>query len=186
MWADFTGWISEKWQGVCDFLSGAGEFWGGVWDTVTSGVEQFKSDVASKWEGFKQDASNAWENIKSTVSEKAQGAADWVSDKWNTLQTATQTYFGRHRFHCTKRHEHSKAGGQQRGSALQAALSGDWSTAKTEAANAFNAIRDNISQKMDQRAAKRRARRRCHRQQAWLSGLGARRSTACSTACATS
>ena len=149
MWADFTGWISEKWQGVCDFLSGAGEFWGGVWDTVTSGVEQFKSDVASKWEGFKQDASNTWENIKSTVSEKAQGAADWVSDKWNTLQTATQTYFGGIASTVQNDMNTAKQVGSSAGSALQAALSGDWSTAKAEAANAFNAIRDNISQKMD-------------------------------------
>ena len=149
MWADFTGWISEKWQGVCDFLSGAGEFWGGVWNTVTSGVEQFKSDVASKWEGFKQDASNAWENIKSTVSEKAQGAADWVSDKWNTLQTATQTYFGGIASTVQNDMNAAKQVGSSAGSALQAALSGDWSTAKAEAANAFNAIRDNISQKMD-------------------------------------
>lgn len=149
MWADFTGWISEKWQGVCDFLSGAGEFWGGVWNDVTSGVEQFKSDVASKWEGFKQDASNAWENIKSTVSEKAQGAADWVSDKWNTLQTATQTYFGGIASTVQNDMNTAKQVGSSAGSALQAALSGDWSTAKAEAANAFNAIRDNISQKMD-------------------------------------
>ena len=149
MWADFTGWISEKWQGVCDFLSGAGEFWGGVWNDVTSGVEQFKSDVASKWEGFKQDASNAWENIKSTVSEKAQGAADWVSDKWNTLQTATQTYFGGIASTVQNDMNTAKQVGSSAGSALQAALSGDWSTAKAEAANAFNAIKDNISQKMD-------------------------------------
>lgn len=149
MWADFTGWISEKWQGVCDFLSGAGEFWGGVWNDVTSGVEQFKSDVASKWEGFKQDASNAWENIKSTVSEKAQGAADWVSDKWNTLQTATQTYFGGIASTVQNDMNTAQQVGSSAGSALQAALSGDWSTAKAEAANAFNAIKDNISQKMD-------------------------------------
>ena len=149
MWADFTGWISEKWQGVCDFLSGAGEFWGGVWNDVTSGVEQFKSDVASKWEGFKQDASNAWENIKSTVSEKAQGAADWVSDKWNTLQTATQTYFGGIASTVQNDMDTANQVGSSAGSALQAALSGDWSTAEAEAANAFNAIKDNISQKMD-------------------------------------
>lgn len=149
MWADFTGWISEKWQGVCDFFSGAGDFFGGIWNNVTSGVEQFKSDVASKWEGFKQDASNTWENIKSTVSEKAQGAADWVSDKWNTLQTATQTYFGGIASTVQNDMNTAKQVGSSAGSALQAALSGDWSTAKAEAANAFNAIRDNISQKMD-------------------------------------
>ena len=149
MWSDFTGWISEKWQGVCDFLSGAGEFWGGVWNDVTSGVEQFKSDVASKWEGFKQDASNAWENIKSTVSEKAQGAADWVNEKWNNLITNTQTAFGAVKSTVQNDLNTAKEAGSHAGSALQAALSGDWSTARSEAASAFGTIRDNISQKMD-------------------------------------
>lgn len=149
MWADFTGWISEKWQGVCDFFSGAGDFFGGVWDTVTSGIEGFKNDVSSKWEGFKQDASNTWENIKGTVTEKAKGAADWVSDKWNTLQAATKTYFGGIASTVQADMNTAKQVGSSAGSALQAALSGDWSTAKAEAANAFNAIKDNISQKMD-------------------------------------
>lgn len=149
LWADFTGWISEKWQGVCDFFSGAGDFFGGVWDSVTSGVENFKNDVASKWEGFKQDASNTWENIKSTVSEKAKGAADWVSDKWNTLKQNTATYFGGIAQTVQNDMNTAKQVGSSAGSALQAALSGDWSTAKAEAANAFSAIKDNISQKMD-------------------------------------
>lgn len=149
MWADFTGWISEKWQGVCDFFSGAGDFFGGIWNDVTSGVEQFKSDVASKWEGFKQDASSTWENIKSTVSEKAQGAADWVKDKWNTLSTATKTYFGGIASTVQKDMATAQQVGSSAGSALQAALSGDWATAKSEAANAFNAIKSNISEKMD-------------------------------------
>lgn len=149
MWADFTGWISEKWQGVCDFLSGAGEFWGGVWNDVCIGVDNFKNVVANAWDGFKQDASSAWENIKGTVTEKATGAADWVSDKWNTLQTATQTYFGGIASTVQNDMNTAKQVGSSAGSALQAALSGDWSTAKAEAANAFNAIKDNISQKMD-------------------------------------
>lgn len=149
LWADFTGWISEKWQGVCDFFSGAGDFFGGVWDSVTSGVENLKNDVASKWEGFKQDASNTWENIKSTVSEKAKGAADWVSDKWNTLKQNTATYFGGIAQTVQNDMNTAKQVGSSAGSALQAALSGDWSTAKAEAANAFSAIKDNISQKMD-------------------------------------
>lgn len=149
MWADFTGWISEKWQGVCDFFSGAGEFFGGVWETVTTGVEDFKNDVSSKWENFKTDASNAWENIKSTVSEKAQGAADWVSDKWNTLKTNTATAFGAVKSTVENDLNTAKEAGSHAGSALQAALSGDWATARSEAASAFSTIRDNISSKMD-------------------------------------
>lgn len=93
MWADFTGWIAEKWQAVCDFFDGAGDFFGSAWESVTTGVETFKSDVAAKWEGFKTDAGNAWESIKGTVSEKAQSAADWAADRWNTLKANTATAF---------------------------------------------------------------------------------------------
>lgn len=149
MWSDFTGWISEKWQGVCDFFSGAGDFFGGVWDSVTSGVENFKNDVSSKWEGFKTDASNAWENVKSTVSEKAQGAADWVSDKWNTLKTNTANAFSAVKSSVEKDMNTAKEAGSHAGSALQAALSGDWATAKSEAASAFSTIKNGINEKMN-------------------------------------
>jgi phage-related minor tail protein len=149
MWSDFTGWISEKWQGVCDFFSGAGDFFSDTWNNVTTGVENFKNDVSSKWEGFKSDASNAWENVKSTISEKAQGAADWVSEKWNNLKTNTQTAFGAVKSTVQNDLNTAKEAGSHAGSALQAALSGDWSTARSEAASAFGTIRDNISQKMD-------------------------------------
>lgn len=148
MWADFTGWISEKWQGVGDFFSGAGDFFGGVWDTVTSGIEGFKNDVSSKWEGFKQDASNTWENIKSTVSEKAQGAADWVSEKWSNLKQNTATAFGDVKSTVENDLNTAKEAGSHAGSALQSALSGDWATARSEAASAFSTIRSNIDEKM--------------------------------------
>lgn len=148
MWADFTGWISEKWQGVGDFFSGAGDFFGGVWDTVTSGIEGFKNDVSSKWEGFKQDASNTWENIKSTVSEKAQGAADWVSEKWNNLKQNTAAAFGAVKSTVENDLNTAKEAGSHAGSALQSALSGDWATARSEAASAFSTIRSNIDEKM--------------------------------------
>lgn len=149
MWSDFTGWISEKWQGVCDFFSGVGDFFSDTWNNVTTGVENFKNDVSSKWEGFKSDASNAWENVKSTISEKAKGAADWVSEKWNNLKTNTQTAFGAVKSTVQNDLNTAKEAGSHAGSALQAALSGDWSTARSEAASAFGTIRDNISQKMD-------------------------------------
>lgn len=149
MWADFTGWISEKWQGVQDFLSGAGEFFGGVWENVTTGVETFKNDVATKWESFKTDAGNAWENIKSTVSEKAQSAADWVSEKWSTLKTNTETAFSAVKSTVENDLNTAKEAGSHAGSALQAALSGDWATAKSEAASAFGTIKNSINEKMN-------------------------------------
>lgn len=149
MWADFTGWISEKWQGVCDFFSGAGEFFGGVWDSVCAGVDSFKNDVGNAWESMKQGASDTWNNIKDTAGNLAQGACDWVSEKWNALKENTATYFGGIKTVVQNDLNTAKEVGSSAGSALQAALSGDWSTAKAEAANAFNAIRSNISEKMN-------------------------------------
>lgn len=127
MWADFTSWISEKWQAICDFLAGAGEFFGGVWDTVSSGVQGFCDDVGAKWEGFKQGASDTWSNIKEGAATYFGGIKD---DIMGNLETAQQF-------------------GSSAGSALQAALSGDWSTAQAEAANAFGAIKGSIDERMD-------------------------------------
>lgn len=67
MWSDFTGWISEKWQGVQNYLSGAGEFFGGVWEDVKSGVSDFVSRVGEKWENLKANTSNAFSGIKQTI-----------------------------------------------------------------------------------------------------------------------
>lgn len=67
MWSDFTGWISEKWQGVQNYLSGAGEFFGGVWEDVKRGASDFVSGVGEKWENLKANTSNAFSGIKQTI-----------------------------------------------------------------------------------------------------------------------
>ncbi len=67
MWSDFTGLISEKWQGVQNYLSGAGEFFGGVWEDVKSGASDFVSGVGEKWENLKANTSNAFSGIKQTI-----------------------------------------------------------------------------------------------------------------------
>ena len=149
LWADFTGFLSNAWQGVCDFFSGAGEFFGGVWNSVCEGAQNFANDLGSKWESLKQGASDTWENIKSTVSEKAQGAADWVSEKWETIKSNTATAFEGVKQTVQADMDTAKTVASSAGAGLQAALSGDWATAKAEAANAFGAIKDNISSKMD-------------------------------------
>lgn len=88
MWADFTGWISEKWQGVCDFLGGAGEFWGGVWGEVTSGVEDFKSDVAGKWSTLESNAQAYFGGIAATVQNDMNTAKQVGSSAGSALQAA--------------------------------------------------------------------------------------------------
>lgn len=160
MWTNFTGWISEKWQAVCDFFSGAGEFFGGVWDAVTTGIGDFVGGVGQKWEELKQGASDTWENIKqgasdawgnisSTVGGFAQGIVDGVGDWWNSLTGNTSENFAEIASTVQEDMRSAQEIGGSAASALQAAMAGDWETAKSQASEAFNGIRDGIGAKLD-------------------------------------
>lgn len=159
MWSDFTGWISEKWQGVQVFFAGVPEFWGGIWEQVSTGVSDFCTGVGEKWEQLKQGASDAWENVKNTISEKANAAKDaagnaWenlktgASNAWENLKTNTASAFQNIAQNVQNDMNTAKTVGSSAAGALQAAMNGDWNTAKSQAANAFNAIRSNISDKL--------------------------------------
>lgn len=159
MWSDFTGWISEKWQGVQDFFAGVPEFWGGIWEQVSTGVSDFCTGVGEKWEQLKQGVSDAWENVKNTISEKANAAKDaagnaWenlktgASNAWENLKTNTASAFQNIAQNVQNDMNTAKTVGSSAAGALQAAMNGDWNTAKSQVANAFNAIRSNISDKL--------------------------------------
>lgn len=137
MWSDFTGWISEKWQGVQDFFAGVPAFWQGVWDGVTGKCEEVKNSLADKFNGIQQSASNAWEGLKSTAS-----------DTWSNLQTAAVEKFGAIRDSVQNDMQTAQIVGSSAAGALQSVLNGDWEQARNQASNAFDAIRDNISTKL--------------------------------------
>lgn len=137
MWSDFTGWISEKWQGVQDFFAGVPAFWQGIWDGITGKAEEVKNDLGAKFDGIKEGASNAWENLKTNAS-----------DAWGNLQSAASEKFGAIKDSIRNDMQTGLEAGSSSAKALQAAMNSDWSTAKTEAANAFNLIKDNITNKL--------------------------------------
>lgn len=137
LWSDFTGWISEKWQGVQDFFAGVPAFWQGIWDGITGKAEEVKNDLGAKFDGIKEGASNAWENLKTNAS-----------DAWGNLQSAASEKFGAIKDSIRNDMQTGLEAGSSSAKALQAAMNGDWSTAKTEAANAFNLIKDNITNKL--------------------------------------
>lgn len=137
MWSDFTGWISGKWQGVQDFFAGVPAFWQGIWDGITGKAEEVKNDLGAKFDGIKEGASNAWENLKTNAS-----------DAWGNLQSAASEKFGSIKDSIQNDMQTGLEAGSSSSKALQAAMNGDWSTAKTEAANAFNLIKDNITSKL--------------------------------------
>lgn len=160
MWSDFTGWISEKWQAVQDFFAGVPEFWGGIWEQVSTGVsdfctgvgekwEQLKQGASDTWENLKQGASDAWSNIKNTALEFGGGLVEGVSNWWNNLTGNTDSAFGQIASTVQNDMNTAQTVGSSAAGALQAAMNGDWETAKSQAANAFNAIKDNISTKLD-------------------------------------
>ena len=127
LWSEFTGWISEKWQGVQDFFAGVPDFWSGVWDGITGKAEEVKNSLGEKFEGIKQGASDAWENLKSNASEKFGAIRDSIQTDMNT----------------------GKVAGSAASNALKAAMNGDWDAAKSQASIAFQAIQSNIQTKMD-------------------------------------
>ena len=138
MWSDFTGWITEKWQGVQDFFDGVPAFWQGIWDGITGKAEEAKNDLGEKFDGIKEGASNAWENMKTNAS-----------DAWGNLQSAASEKFGSIKDSIQNDMQTGLEIGSSSSKALQAAMNGDWSTAKTEATNAFNLIKDSITNKLN-------------------------------------
>ena len=127
LWSDFTGWISEKWQGVQDFFAGVPEFWSGIWDGITGKAAEVKNSLGEKFDGIRQGASDAWENLKSNASEKFGAIRD-------SIQTDMET---------------GKVVGSSASNALKAAMNGDWDAAKSQTGIAFQAIQSNIQTKMD-------------------------------------
>lgn len=137
LWSGFTGWISEKWQGVQNFFAGVPVFWQGIWDGITGKCEEVKNSLADKFNGIQQSASNAWEGLKTSAS-----------DTWSNLQIAAVEKFGAIRDSIQNDMQTAQIVGSSAAGALQSVLNGDWEQARNQASNAFDAIKDNISTKL--------------------------------------
>ena len=148
-WSDFTGWVTDKWEGVQSFFAGVPAFWSGVWDDVTGRASDFVSDVGKKWEDLKSKTSNAWNNIKTTTGNLAQGAFSTVSNWWNNLKNDTGSKFSGIAQTVSNNMNTARSVGSSAAGALQAAMSGDWNTARARAADAFGAIRSRINDNMN-------------------------------------
>lgn len=138
LWSDFTGWISEKWQGVQDFFAGVPEFWSGIWDGITGKAEEVKNGLSEKFEGIRQGASDAWEGLKANAS-----------DAWENLKSGASEKFGAIRDSIQSDMNTGKIVGSSASNALKAAMNGDWDAAKSQAGIAFQAIQSNIQTKMN-------------------------------------
>jgi len=159
LWGKFTKFISDAWNGVCEFFKGVPEFWKGIWDSVTGKIKEvkealgnawdnIKKGAAEKWEGIKSTIGGAWDTIKNTVSERVNNLKTNISNAWTAIKTGTATAFNAVKDTVTKDMKAAQDAGKHASGALQAALSGDWKKAKEEAASAFESIRSRIAEKI--------------------------------------
>ena len=88
LWADFTSWISEKWQAVQDFFAGVPEFWSGIWDNVTGAVDTAKTTLETAWTGLQTAATEKFDAIKQTISDDMAAAQEAGSHASSALQAA--------------------------------------------------------------------------------------------------
>ena len=88
LWADFTSWISEKWQGVQDFFAGVPEFWSGIWDNVTGAVDTAKTTLETAWTGLQTAATEHFDAIKQTIGDDMAAAQEAGSHASSALQAA--------------------------------------------------------------------------------------------------
>lgn len=88
MWADFTSWISEKWQGVQDFFAGVPEFWSGVWDNVTTSASNAKATLEEEWTTLQTAAQEKFDAIKQVIGDDMAAAQEAGSHASSALQAA--------------------------------------------------------------------------------------------------
>ena len=156
MWADFTGWISEKWQAVQDFFAGVPEFWGGIWEQVSTGVSDFCTGVGEKWEQLKQGASDTWENIKqgaseawtnvtTTISTKVDEAKTALSNTWENVKSNASSTWENIKSGVSDAWENVKSTISEKANAAKDAAGNAWENLKTGASNAWENLKTNTA-----------------------------------------
>lgn len=156
MWSDFTGWVTEKWQGVQDFFAGVPEFWGGIWDQVSSGVSDFCTGVGEKWEQLKQGASDTWENIKqgaseawtnvtTTISNKVSEAQSALSDTWENVKSGASSTWENVKSGVSEAWTNVTTTISEKANAAKDAAGNAWENLKTGASNAWENLKSNTA-----------------------------------------
>ena len=144
------------------FIEGLTNIWNGFWSVVTAPVQgaiaaikYTLEEMGYKWEevvgywrgiwnGFVGALGSGWEGAKGAVMHFC---AD-VSGAWGNLKTNASTIFGKIKDDIKKNMDAADAAGEKAGSALQAALKGDWDTAASDAYAAYQSIAGCIGDKI--------------------------------------
>ena len=159
IWADFTGWITEKWQGVQDFLNGIPDWWNGVttgiavWnENMRQGLsdtwESVKSKASETWENIQTTASEKWESIKSDVSSKAESIKSGASEKWEALKSDTAEKWENIKSNTTEKWESIKSDVTDKVDGIKNSVHEKFTLAKDTALNIFESIKNGIISKI--------------------------------------
>lgn len=136
-WEGFCKGVQDAWQGVCDFFNGAGEFFQGVWSTVTGGIQDFTTGAKEKWEGFKNDCSTKWDEIKQGASDKWEGVKSAISEKIDGAKEAV-----------TSKASEIAQGASDKWEQVKSDASNAWQNLSDGTASYFGNIKDTISSDM--------------------------------------
>ena len=133
VWATFTAWVSDKWQGLQDFLSGIPDWWAGVWGTVTGKLDEVKTNIGNAWDALKTGATNTWGNIKAGASTAWGNIKAGASTGWNNIKsTVSNVWAG------------LKSGASTTWSNMKSAASSAWDAMRSAASSKFNGIKETI------------------------------------------
>ena len=150
LWGKFTGWLSEKWQAVQDFLGGIPDWWNGVcqswqqfqddltkgigekWDAIKSKAGELKDGISNKWEEIKSDTSDKWESIKGSVKDKWEEAKQAVTDKSDQMKSTLSTW----------------------GSDVKSDVSSKWESIKSTLSEKLESMKSSTSSNTDSMASK--------------------------------
>lgn len=160
MWADFTGWISEKWQAVQDFFAGVPEFWGGIWSSVTEGATNFGNDIAQTWDSIKTGTAQAWDGVKNAITSNIDNAKsigssassvfkDAISGDWQALASDSQRLFGDVDNAITSNLQAAKNSGIPIVSDLASGALDKWNWLKTDGVAAFGSLASGIASNLE-------------------------------------
>ena len=159
LWASFTGWISEKWQGIQTFLSGIPGWWSGVTTGIANWNETMRQNLSNTWEGMKTAAAEKWESIKAGASEKwnaikanvsttAENIRSGVTQKWESLKSSTAEKWEAIKSGTAEKWESIKSGVSGKVEAIKSAVSSGFQSAKDTALGIFESIKSGIVSKI--------------------------------------
>lgn len=159
MWADFTSWISEKWQGVKDFLSGIPDWWGGITTGIAEWNETTREDMLATWEDLKTGLSNDWQTLKDTASQRWTEMGEYFAikneemrqnaqDKWNEINTDIADKLDDIKSGASNKLAEIKSDVQTSWESVRSTTSDKWNDIKGTVTSAAGSMRDTLSDQL--------------------------------------